>query len=354
MKVLTVVGARPNFIKMAPVSKELKKTMDEVIVHTGQHYDYELDKIFFDELHIPAPDYHLGVGSGSHGFQTGEMLKKIDGIIAHEKPDIVLVYGDTNSTFAGALGAAKMHVPVAHIEAGLRSFDRRMPEEINRVLTDHISNLLFCPTEAAVKHLAAEGVTEGVHLTGDVSVDAMKAVAEIAEKRTEVLASNGLRQKSYSLATVHRAENTDSYVNLSNIVDAFSEIGDVVLPVHPRTEKYLKKFNLWDQLADHVKIIRPVGYLDMIALEKNARMILTDSGGVQKEAYILSVPCVTLRENTEWVETVSDGWNVLVGSDKARIVGTYRDFRPASSPRNVFGDGNARARIREIIEEYSA
>ncbi len=353
MKVLTVVGARPNFIKMAPVSRELRKSLTEVVVHTGQHYDYELDKIFFDELQIPAPEYHLGVGSGSHGYQTGEMLKKIDGIIASEKPDMVLVYGDTNSTLAGALGAAKMHVPVAHIEAGLRSFDRRMPEEINRVLTDHCSDLLFCPTAVARQHLAEEGVTEGVHLTGDVSVDAMNSVAEIVEKRTSVLSNNGLTRKSYSLATVHRAENTDSFPHLSSIVDAFSEIGNVVLPVHPRTEKYLKKFNLWDQLAKNVKIIRPVGYLDMIALEKNASMILTDSGGVQKEAYILRVPCVTLRENTEWVETVSDGWNVLVGSDKAKIVKTSREFSPTSPPGNAFGDGQARTRIRDIIETYA-
>lgn len=354
MKVLTVVGARPNFIKMAPVSRELRKSLAEVIVHTGQHYDYELDKIFFDELGIPVPDHHLGVGSGSHGYQTGEMLKKIDGILASEKPDMVLVYGDTNSTFAGTLGAAKMHIPVAHIEAGLRSFDRRMPEEINRILTDHCSDLLFCPTETAVKNLAAEGITRGVHLTGDVTVDAVKAVASVSDRRTAVLAGNGLARKKYSLATIHRAENTDSYRNLSSIVDAFAEISDLVLPVHPRTEKYLRKFNLWDQLASHVKILPPVGYLDMIALEQNARMILTDSGGVQKEAYILNVPCVTLRENTEWVETVSDGWNVLVGSDREKIVRSSREFSPCVAPRNVFGDGNARARIREIIEEYGA
>lgn len=354
MKVLTVVGARPNFIKMAPVSRELRKSMAEVIVHTGQHYDYELDKIFFDQLQIPAPAYHLGVGSGSHGYQTGEMLKKIDGIIASEKPEVVLVYGDTNSTLAGALGATKMHVPVAHVEAGLRSYDRRMPEEVNRVLTDHCSTLLFCPTQAAVRNLQLEGITAGVSLTGDVSVDAMKAVAEIAEKQTGILQANQLSSKGYNLATIHRAENTDSYRNLRDIVEAFAEIGDIVLPVHPRTEKYLKKFDLLDRLAHKVKLIRPVGYLDMITLEQNARMILTDSGGVQKEAYLLRVPCVTLRENTEWVETVEEGWNVLAGSDREKIVRAYREFHPQQESKNVFGDGNARARIRHAIEEFVA
>jgi len=354
MKVLTVVGARPNFIKMAPVSRELRKRMAEVIVHTGQHYDYELDRIFFDQLGIPAPDYHLGIGSGSHGYQTGEMLKKIDGILASERPDVVLVYGDTNSTLAGAIGAAKMHVPVAHVEAGLRSFDRLMPEEINRMLTDHCSDLLFCPTETAVRQLSSEGITAGVYLTGDVNVDAIRSVADLAEDQTEVLAVHGLARKEYSLATVHRAENTDSYHNLSGIVDAFTEIGNVVLPVHPRTEKYLRKFGLWDQLERSVKVIRPVGFLDMIALERNASMILTDSGGVQKEAYILNVPCVTLRESTEWVETVFDGWNVLVGSNRDRIVTASRSFRPESSPRNVYGDGNARVKIRQLLEEFTA
>ncbi|HMK46810.1 MAG TPA: UDP-N-acetylglucosamine 2-epimerase (non-hydrolyzing) [Methanocella sp.] len=354
MKVLTVVGARPNFIKMAPVSRELRKGMVEIIIHTGQHYDYELDRIFFDQLGIPAPDHHLGIGSGSHGYQTGEMLKRIDGILASEKPDIVLVYGDTNSTLAGALGAAKMHVPVAHVEAGLRSFDRRMPEEINRVLTDHCSDLLFCPTETAMRQLASEGVTSGVYLTGDVGVDAIRSVADLAEDQTEVLAINGLIRKDYSLATVHRAENTDSYRNLSNIVDAFAEIGNVVLPVHPRTEKCLRKFNLWDQLDKSVKVIRPVGFLDMIALERNAKMILTDSGGVQKEAYVLNVPCVTLRESTEWVETVFDGWNMLVGSNRDRIVTASKSFRPGTSTRNAYGDGNARVKIRQLLEEFTA
>ena len=352
MKIVSVIGARPNFIKCAPLSREIRKEFDEVTIHTGQHYDYEMNKIFFKELNIPEPDYHLGVGSGSHGEQTGEMLKRIEEVLMKEVPDLVLVYGDTNSTLAGALAASKLHIKVGHIEAGLRSFDRRMPEEINRVLTDHCSDLLFCPTETAVRNLEVEGITNGVYLTGDVMVDALNENIEIAEKRSRILDEMDLKPEGYCLATVHRAENTDDFERLKSIADAFCEIENLVFPCHPRTEKCLREFGLWDELVESVKVIKPVGYLDMLMLERNAKKILTDSGGVQKEAYILKVPCVTLRENTEWVETVEGGWNVLVGADKEKIVEMVNEFEPEGAQRDVFGSGDVSEGIMEIIDDW--
>lgn len=356
MKIASVVGARPNFVKLAPVSRELRKRFDEVIIHTGQHYNYEMDKVFFDDMGIPSPNYHLGVGSGNHGYQTGEMLKRIEEILLEETPDAVLVFGDTNSTLAGALAAAKLHIKVAHVEAGLRSYNRLMPEEINRVLVDHCSDLLLCPTITAVENLLKEGVTQGVCLTGDVMVDAQRDCALIAEKRSRILEELSLEPKKYYLTTIHRAENTDDPERLKNIVEALEEIGDVIFPCHPRAEKYLKQLGLWDGLVarSRVTIIKPVGYLDMIMLEKNARKILTDSGGVQKEAYLLGVPCITLRDETEWVETVEDGWNVLAGAGRKRIVDLARNFNPESRQRDVFGSGDASIRTAECIAEMVA
>jgi len=352
MKILSIVGARPQFVKCAPVSRELRKVHEEALVHTGQHYDYGLSEVFFRDLGIPAPDYHLEIGSGSHGVQTGRMLAAIEEVIGKEEPEIVLVYGDTNSTLAGALAAAKMHVPVAHVEAGLRSFDRRMPEEVNRVLTDHCSDLLFCPTATAVANLAAEGVTAGVHLTGDVMVDALQQNLPLAKERSTALIDLGLSPKGYFLATVHRASNTDDPAALRAIMDAFARLdAPVVFPVHPRTQKRLAGYGIAP--AANVRIVEPLPYFDMLALLSGARAVLTDSGGVQKEAYILEVPCVTLRENTEWVETLEDGWNVLVGADADRIVAEANaagDARRGHSAR--FGDGHAAARIAAIITEY--
>ncbi|MBI2883676.1 MAG: UDP-N-acetylglucosamine 2-epimerase (non-hydrolyzing) [Candidatus Methylomirabilis oxyfera] len=321
MKVVTVIGARPQFIKCAPVSRELRKMATEVLVHTGQHYDDTMSEVFFRELEIPRPDYNLGVGSGPHGVQTGETLKRIEEVLLEERPDHVVVYGDTNSTLAGALAAAKLHIPVAHVEAGLRSFNKRMPEEINRVMTDHISTLLFCPTETAVTNLTQEGMTQGVHLVGDVMYDALHSNLLLAERMSTILEKLGLRSKGYLLTTVHRAENTDQPENLSNIVNALIEIAEsgqtVVFPVHPRTRKQL------DALAGNgcagLLMIDPVSYLDMVVLEKNAKAVLTDSGGVQKEVCWLGVPCVTLRDETEWVETLADGRNRLAGADTKRI-----------------------------------
>lgn len=352
MKVVTIVGARPNFIKMAPVSKAFYKYCDEVIVHTGQHYDYEMDRIFFEELSIPEPDYHLGVGSGTHGSQTGEMLRRIEEVLIKEGPDVALVIGDTNTTLAGALAAAKIHMPIAHLEAGLRSYDKSMPEEINRVLTDHCSDILFCPTRSSMENLGREGISRDVYMTGDVMVDAMVAHYDIAVKKSRVITDLGIRRGDYYLATVHRAENTDSQSNLKNIVDALCELDNVILPCHPRTEKRLKDFGLWGRLSERVKVIRPVGYYDILVLEKNAKKILTDSGGVQKEAYILKVPCVTMRKNTEWTETVEDGWNVLVGNDKDKIIRAAREPWPTGVQGDVFGDGRASERVREILVSW--
>ncbi|MDD3112334.1 MAG: UDP-N-acetylglucosamine 2-epimerase (non-hydrolyzing) [Methanofollis liminatans] len=346
MKILTVVGARPQFIKCAPVSRELRKEHEEVLVHTGQHYDREMSDLFFEELKIPRPDHNLGIGSGPHGRQTGAMLAGIEEVILAEEPDCVLVYGDTNSTLAGALAAAKVHVPVAHVEAGLRSFDRRMPEEINRVLTDHCSDLLLCPTETAVENLQREGITAGVHLTGDVMVDALLQHAGVA-RASSVLADLGLDQ--YRLATVHRAENTDDPARLAAIMRALGDLGDVVLPCHPRTEKMLKNTGLYEEADRRIRLIPPVGYLEMLALESGAKTILTDSGGVQKEAYVLGVPCITMRETTEWVETVEDGWNVLVGSDYDAIVRAARTFAPGRERSDVFGKGEAARAIARVV-----
>ena len=351
MKAASIVGARPNFVKLAPVSREVRRRFDEVIIHTGQHYDYEMDKIFFDDMGIPAPDYHLGIGSGSHGHQTGEMLKKIEEAIMLEKPDVVLVFGDTNSTLAGALAAAKLHINVAHVEAGLRSYDKSMPEEINRVLVDHCSDLLLCPTKTAVENLKIEGIKRNVYLTGDVMVDAQRDCAKIAENKSRILADLDIEPKDYCLATIHRASNTDDPDKFRAIIEALEELGDIVFPCHPRAEKYLRQFGLWDDLNRRARVIKPVGYFDMLMLEKNAKKILTDSGGVQKEAYLLGIPCITIRDETEWVETVADGWNVLVGSSREKIVQLARHFEPSQERHDVFGKGDASIKTAELIEK---
>jgi UDP-GlcNAc3NAcA epimerase len=354
MKAVSVVGARPQFIKAAPVSRELRKEHKEISVHTGQHYDYLMSAIFFNELGIPEPDYNLGVGSASHGRQTGEMLIRIEKALLTEKPDWVLVYGDTNSTLAGALAAAKLHIPVAHVEAGLRSFNREMPEEINRILTDHVSDLLFCPTETAVRNLAREGITKGVHNVGDVMYDAVLHNIGIAEQRSHILERLGIEPKAYLLATVHRPQNTDRAESLRSILSAFNALDElIVFPAHPRTSEAIERLGY--HLRPNVKLIEPVSYLDMLVLEKNARLILTDSGGVQKEAYFFGVPCVTLREETEWVETVEAGWNVVVGASRMEIVSAVNGSnRPPTRPPAVFGGGRAACRIvARLFEEMS-
>jgi UDP-GlcNAc3NAcA epimerase len=349
VKIVTIVGARPQFIKAAAVSRKLRERHEEILVHTGQHYDYEMSGIFFDGLELPRPKASLGVGSGTHGTQTGAMLKAIEDVLLVERPDCTLVYGDTNSTLAGALAASKLSVPIAHVEAGLRSFNRRMPEEINRVMTDHLSHLLLCPSKTAVSNLAAEGISQNVHLVGDVMLDVLNwAKQRLGPNPRAILERFGLDKQAYLLATVHRSENTDEVGRLSSILNAFNSVDEpVVFPVHPRARKIMTEMGFRPE--PHVHVIDPLGYLDMVALLGSARLVLTDSGGVQKEAYWLGVPCLTLRNETEWVETVEAGWNVLVGSDANQIVDAVYSFSPPDSRPVLYGDGAAAAKCVDLL-----
>lgn len=352
MRVVSVVGARPQFIKAAPVCRALRERHQEILVHSGQHFDYEMSQVFFDELGIPAPDYNLGVGGGGHGRMTGEMLILLEELLTELRPDWVLVYGDTNTTLAGALAAAKLQIPVAHVEAGLRSFNRAMPEEVNRVLVDHLSELLLCPTEVAVANLRAEGIESGVHLVGDVMLDTARLAAQRVDV-TEVLARYGLEEHEYYLATVHRAATSDSPEHLGDIIKAFGELDlPVVFPVHPRTKKNMVDFGLDERIAKtpNVRVVSPIPYLEMNALLRGARALLTDSGGMQKEAYFFGVPCVTLREETEWAETVASKWNVLAGTDPERIVCAARAARPRDERPDFYGDGHAAKKCVEALE----
>jgi UDP-N-acetylglucosamine 2-epimerase len=464
MKIVTIIGARPQFIKAAAVSRaiaahnrqtlnldlgtsniELRtlnfehsssveprtlniehSTLNEILIHTGQHYDDGMSAVFFRELEIPEPKYNLAIGSGSHGAQTGQMLTAIEKVLIEEKPDWVLIYGDTNSTLAGALAAAKLHIPIAHVEAGLRSFNRRMPEEINRVVADQLSTLLLCPSQVAVDNLAAEGIggnamvrqahhdtfscppLEGVGggstlalrngwkpcpttpnfepstsnveprtlnfepltpphvlVTGDVMADALQFAATKASAQSDILARLGLQPQRYILATVHRAENTDDPKRLSNIMAVLAELAErepVILPLHPRTRKILERTSNLDtrtlniehrtlniEHPSSLRLLDPLGYFDIIALEKSARMLLTDSGGMQKEAYWLKVPCVTLRDETEWVETVASGWNILTGAERDRIVTAVQNFKAPATHPPLYGDGQAAEKILSIL-----
>jgi UDP-N-acetylglucosamine 2-epimerase len=355
-KIVTIVGARPQFIKVAPVSRVLRKDFQEVLINTGQHYDYKMAGIFFEELNIPKPDYNLGVGSASHGKQTGDMLGKIEQVLLDEKPDAVLVYGDTNSTLAGAIAASKLHIPVFHIEAGLRSFNKKMPEEVNRILTDHVSDLLFPPTQVAVDNLSNENITNNVHLVGDVMYDAVLYNLEIAESKYS-LSQFEVEPQSYYLGTIHRAENTDDHQRLTAIFESLLKLSEqVVLPLHPRTHKILKEVNLYDNVmnSDHIKLIEPVSYLEMLILEKYAKGIITDSGGVQKEAYFAKVPCYTLRDQTEWVETVHSGWNTLVNPIEQDLSSVLKTAAERNYIENLYGNGQASEKIAGLINEFFA
>jgi UDP-GlcNAc3NAcA epimerase len=375
MKIVTIVGARPQFVKAAAVRRAIDTYNQEVapcrevLVHTGQHYDYSMNGVFFEELGLPAPDHHLGVGSASHGRQTALMIERIEAVLQQEKPEIVLVYGDTNSTVAGALSGAKMGIPVAHVEAGLRSYNRVMPEEINRVLTDHLSTILFCPTANSVRNLAKEGIRDAkekaVKKVGDVMYDSVLHYTKRAETKSTILRDlgllpatprdSGIQGPGYYLATIHRAENTDDAARLGSIIKALSEIGrhtTVVLPLHPRTKKMMEAHHVVE--GGGIRMIDPAPYFDMLLLEKNATAILTDSGGVQKEAYWFGVPCITLRHETEWVETVESGWNVLVGTEPERIVRAVRDAGSGAVSKRgkgLLGDGQASERIITILSD---
>jgi UDP-N-acetylglucosamine 2-epimerase len=350
MRIVSIVGARPQLVKAAAVSRCLRERHTELLVHTGQHYDYELSQVFFDELGVPAPDVNLGVGSGPPGAQTGSMIAGIEAVLAAERPDRVLVYGDTNSTLAGALAAAKLALPLVHVEAGLRSFDRHMPEEINRVIADRLSDLLLCPSQTAVDNLEREGIRAGVHLIGDVMADLVCALAPAARSRSEAWTRYGVEAGRFVLATVHRAENTDDPGRLRAIIEALNALDEaVIFLAHPRTRRVMETQQL--TMRPHVRLAPPVGYLDMLALQQAARLILTDSGGLQKEAYWLGVPCVTVRDVTEWTETVDAGWNVLTGADRDRIVRAVRTASPPAARPPLYGAGDAVRQVVTLIGE---
>lgn len=390
MRILSIVGARPQFIKTVLVSRRLRKEqIEEIVVHTGQHYDFNMSDIFFHELNLAKPDYQIGIGSGSHGEQTGRMLIEIEKILLQGKPDVVLVYGDTNTTLAGALATAKLRIPVAHIEAGLRSYNKRMPEEINRVLTDHCSDMLFCPTETSVRNLQKEGFANVVNdgkLTDetfnsslindysspivinvgdvmlDIALEAKKLINKRVNENKRILKKYFLRPKGYILATIHRADNTDDRKNLQNIMGALKEITrsrlKIFFPAHPRTKKALEKFNLLSNMSENLIIINePVSYMEMVILESNARLIFTDSGGVQKEAYFFEIPCIIPRSETEWTELVKIGWNKVVKTKKVDIVNAVSNTLSEDFTKkkwmNFYGDGRASEKIVEVLKNYA-
>ncbi len=371
MNIISIVGARPQFIKLAPVcrafAREENAALKHIIVHTGQHYDYEMSRVFFDQMGIPEPDYNLEVGSGNHGAQTAQMLVKMEELIVKLKPAMLLIYGDTNSTVAGALAASKLHVPVAHIEAGLRSYNKKMPEEINRILSDHVSSLLFTPTRRALENVAAEGFANRfdnygtvpgnlknyhlnnplVLLSGDVMYDAVLFNSKLAAEQSTVLTSLGIDAGEFDLMTIHRAENTNDRDQLQAVFDFISSNGldQVIFPLHPRTRNLVQQHGL--SFPANVRTVDPVGYFDMLILEKNARRIMTDSGGVQKEAFFMQTPCITLRPETEWVETVESGWNILM-----KDFSGSRDDAERRDPADFFGDGNSAEYHIRVLREY--
>ncbi|SDT96818.1 non-hydrolyzing UDP-N-acetylglucosamine 2-epimerase [Desulfobacula phenolica] len=398
IKIATIIGARPQFIKAAAVSRAIIKKNDslplsekiiEIIIHTGQHYDENMSGIFFSELKIPEPDYNLNIGSGSHGEQTGRMMAEVENVLIQEKPDFIIVYGDTNSTLAASLAAVKLHIPSVHVESGLRSHNRLMPEEINRIVTDEISNFLFCPTITAVENLAKDGIgseekinliynfnRQHVFLVGDVMYDSILFNVKLAEQKSKILMDKAIDSGDYLLATLHRAENTDDPEKLKQVLVAFDKMvsqGEkIIFPMHPRTKKYINDLELSYKIKtpgpdSNIRIIDPVGYLDMLMLEKNAKAVFTDSGGVQKEAFLLGVPCITLRDETEWVETVQAGWNILTGADSEKILRAYsvmaesdkqsapfseflnEDVSGNNSKSDCYGDGHAAEKIIDIM-----
>ncbi|AXF54569.1 non-hydrolyzing UDP-N-acetylglucosamine 2-epimerase [Salicibibacter kimchii] len=357
MKILTVIGARPQFVKACMLSRWLKidHDMKEVIVHTGQHYDSNMSDVFFSQLNLAKPDYQLSIGSSSHGEQTGKMLIELEKVMVKEKPDLVLVYGDTNSTIAGGLAASKLDIPIAHVEAGLRSFNRKMPEEINRIVTDHLSSLLFCPSQTAVDHLRNEGIKENVYNTGDIMYDAVLDFKERALEHSNLLSQLTLTANNFYLATIHRGENTDDLKRLSVIIDGLKQLDlPVLFPLHPRTNKQLKKWNITDtNQVSNIMFIEPISYFDMLTIASQAKYILTDSGGLQKEAYMLKIPCLTLRTETEWTETIDSGWNQLVDlSTSKNIVEAVLKTKIPKDYSSLFGNGEASDLMYQHIKSW--
>jgi UDP-N-acetylglucosamine 2-epimerase len=350
MHIVSIVGARPEFVQAAPITRALRPRHTETLIHTGQHYDYEMSAVFFKQLGLPEPDHNLGVGSGNHAWQTGQILIKMGEVLQSSQPDWVVVRGDTNSTLAGALAAVKLGQPLVHIEAGLRSFNKAMPEEINRVVTDRIADVLFCPTQAALDNLATEGIVENVFRVGDVMYDGLLYNLALAEAKSTILKDLKLEPGTYLMATVHRASNTDICENLANILTAFGQAPrPVIFPAHPRTRKRIENFGL--EIPENVLMIKPLNYFDSLILQKHAHRLLTDSGGMQKEAYCLNTPCITLREQTEWVETVEAGWNILVGANGEQIVDALHSFVPPTEHPPLYGDGHAAERIVQTLAD---
>ena len=353
MRVVSIVGARPQFVKAAVLSRAIRRHHDEIIVHTGQHYDQDMSAVFFEEMAIPRPDVQLDAGSGSHARQTAAMLVGIEDVLVKERPDWVIVFGDTNSTLAAALAAVKLRTPIAHVEAGLRSFNLDMPEEINRILVDRMSTVLLCPSAAAVENLASEGIREGVHLVGDVMAQALATATPVALQRSGVLGNFGLVERKYVLVTVHRASNTDDAACLRGIMTALDGLEeDVIFPVHPRTRKALETIGYVP--SRRVRLAPPLGYLDMVRLIVGARLIMTDSGGLQKEAYWAGIPCVTMRNETEWIETVQRGWNRVVGTDASKILDAARTFTPPAHRPELYGNAGVADTCVEVLEAVRA
>ena len=351
MKIISVVGARPQFIKLAILSKELRENHNEIIIHTGQHYDDNMSRYFFEEMQIAKPDYNLNIGSGSHGKQTAEMLIGLEDIFLHQKPDVIITFGDTNTTLATGLAATKLNIPVAHVEAGLRSHNREMPEEINRILTDHISDYLFAPTLTAMENIKIENLYGKPFLVGDVMYDSLLYYGKIAEQKSRILKNLKLKQKEYILLTLHRPYNVDNIQKLQNIFSALKQTKRfIVLPVHPRSRKMIESTNTI--IPENISIIEPLGYLDFIFLQKHSEKIITDSGGIQKEAYLNGIPCITIRPETEWIETVEAGWNVLVGDKKDQLIENCLHFKPSHNRPRYFGDGNSSKKIISILESH--
>lgn len=352
MKIVQIVGARPQFVKLAPLSREVRKWHQEVIIHSGQHFDIEMNEVFFRDLEIPTPDYNLGIGSGGHGVQTGEILAALEPILIREHPDVAVVYGDTNTTLAGALAAVKLGIPTAHVEAGLRSFNRSMPEEINRVVSDHICDMLLAPTPTAVLNAAREGLEDKCQLVGDIMVDSLQFGIQKARDNSKALAENGLLPGNYHLLTLHRPYNVDDPINLQRILQGLNCLGkQIVFPVHPRTRKVIATMAVTQY--PNIRYLSPQGYLDFLQLLQNARMVITDSGGIQKEAYILGKPCVTLRPETEWLETVESGWNLLLPVDSELFPNAIASFREPSQHPDIFGKQVA-ARICSLISTLAS
>jgi UDP-GlcNAc3NAcA epimerase len=353
MKIVSIVGARPQFVKLAPFSQEVRRYHNEIIIHTGQHYNANMSDLFFSELNIPEPDYNLNIGSDHQGAQTGRMLTRIEEVLLKEEPDLLVVFGDTNSTLAGALAAVKLHIPTVHIEAGLRSFNRLMPEEINRVLSDHACDFLFAPTETAVNNLVAEGLSAKSYFTGDIMVDSLRMALTGAEKRTSILSENSIKQNEYYLLTLHRPQNVDNELYLSTLLQKLNQLDKtVVFPVHPRTKKVLSAASDSDfrNVYSNIRFIEPLSYLDFLCMQQNSCKILTDSGGIQKEAYILQKPCLTIRDETEWLETVDVGWNRLINPNQQDFIELIIAHNPPESHPEIFGSNVS----EKIVEQLNS